>query len=111
MSDQTSSSEGAKNGFRSFLLIVLGLVIFGAITAWVLCSYRMNNKTYDQTRAEERTKKLVELQQKEGAILDQYAVVDEAKGIYRVPISKGMELTVEELKNKPLRAAGAIPAK
>jgi len=112
MSDtHTHSCSDSCNGFRSFILILIGLVVFGALTGLILCKYRANNPTYDQARATERSKKLTDLQKKEAELLDNYAVADEAKGIYRIPISKAMELEVEALKNKPLRAAGAIPAK
>lgn len=110
MSESSSQSCEKKPG-RSFLLIVVGLLFFGGLTAWVLCSYKMNHPSYDQARAVERAEKLAELKKKEAEILDHYAVVDEVKGIYRVPIARAMELTAEELKNKPVRTAGVIPAK
>jgi hypothetical protein len=36
--------------------------------------------------------------------------VDEAKGIARVPISNAMAMVLPELRAKPVKAAGAIPA-
>lgn len=110
MSD-THTCSGEKGGFSSFLKIIAGIVLFGLVTGYVLCTYRSNNKTYDQTRAVERAKKLSELRAKEAAILSGYAVIDEAKGIYQIPIEKSMELEVEALKNKPLRPAGVIVIK
>jgi len=110
MTDTHHSSE-SKGGFGSFLKISLGIVFFGLVTGSILCTYRAENKTYDQTRAIERTKKLTELRAKEAAVLDSYAVVDEAKGIYQIPVSRSMELEIEALKNKPLRPAGVIVVK
>jgi hypothetical protein len=110
MSD-THSCSGSSSGFGSFVKIIAGILFFGLLTGYILCKYRANNQTYDQARAVERTKKLAELRAKEAEILDHYSVVDEAKGAYRIPISKAMELETEALKNKSLRAAGAIPVK
>ncbi len=110
MTDTHDSSE-SKGGFGSFLKISLGIAFFAFVTGSILCAYRLENKTYDQTRAIERTKKLNELRTKEAAILDSYAVLDEAKGIYQIPIARSMELEIEALKDKPLRTVGVIPVK
>ncbi len=110
MSDTSIETE-KKGGFSSFLKIIAGLILFGFVTGSILCNYREENKTYDQTRAIERTKKLSELRAKEAAILDHYAVLDESKGIYQIPISRSMEIEVEALKNKALRPAGVIVVK
>ncbi|MES2310330.1 MAG: hypothetical protein V4507_15865 [Verrucomicrobiota bacterium] len=110
MSDTHSCSDSC-SGFGSFVKITVGILFFGLLTGLILCKYNANNKTYDQARAVERTKKLADLRAKEAVILENYAVVDESKGQYRIPISKAMELEVEALKNKPLHAAGVIPSK
>jgi len=110
MSDTHTCSE-EKGGLSSFLKIIAGIILFGLVTGAILCAYRANNKTYDQARAIERTKKLSELRAKEAAILGGYAVIDEAKGVYQIPIEKSMELEVEALKAKPLRPAGVIVIK
>ncbi len=103
---ETSSSKGLG---KSFFLILIGFLLIGFLTNRVITSFAAGNKSYDQNRAEERTKKLAELREKDNHQLTTYGVVDAAKGTYRIPINKAMELEVEQLQRKAVKSAGIIP--
>lgn len=59
-------------------------------------------------RAAERLKAWTDLQADNDKKLGTYAVVDEAKGQYQIPIQRAMELTVAELKDHQPKPAGPI---
>jgi len=62
----------------------------------------------DAARAEERRKALADLRVENDKKLNTYAVVDQAAGHYRIPISQAMTLTVAELQTRKPEPAGPI---
>ena len=62
----------------------------------------------DAERAKDRMKKLETHRAQDTLALENYGLADPQKKIAKIPIEKAMELTVERLKNKPVRPADPI---
>lgn len=54
----------------------------------------------------DRKAKLADVHSKQNELINNYAWVDQTKGVVRIPIERAMQLTVEELRNsKPLNSS------
>jgi hypothetical protein len=106
MAHHETSSKGLG---KSFFLILIGFFLIGFLTHRATRYFSAHNQNYDQTRAEERAKKLAELTEKEKAILTTYGVVDAAKGIYRIPLNRAIELELAALRQKTVKPVAVIP--
>lgn len=78
---------------------VLVLAVFGPLP---------RRDSYEKQRADERMKKLADLQAEDAKALNSYAWIDKNKGTVRLPIERAMELTLAELANKKPAPAGPI---
>jgi hypothetical protein len=75
-------------GVIGAFLVMLGLV-------WTMCHY-IRPAPADQAQVAERRKKLAELNAAAKEQLDNYAWINRTKGLVRLPISRAMELTLQE---------------
>jgi hypothetical protein len=87
--------------------VVLLLFLFGAMAVAII-GPAPRGDTYEQKRAQAREEKLKKLRDDDAAALNNYAWVDKTKGTVRVPIERGMQLTVTDLANKKPAPAGPI---
>ncbi len=77
--------------FIGTFLIVAGLI-------WIMY-YFTQPPPVDQARAAERRKNLADLNAQTKEQLDNYGWIDQPKGIVRLPITRAMELTLQEWQN------------
>jgi hypothetical protein len=80
-------------GIVGVVIIVISLV---AITEYFLIT---KEDYYYQAVEKPRSQELMELRERETQELSGYQLLDEEKGIYRIPIKRAMELMVEEESN------------
>jgi hypothetical protein len=80
-----------------FLGAVGTCLIIGAL-AWMMHRYT-HPVALPQTKTAERLKNLKELRDANTEALNNYGAVDAAKGVYRLPIARAMELSLQMGKN------------
>jgi hypothetical protein len=88
--------------FRSSLALYALAVIgsFLIVIALVWAMYRYTHPApITQNRVEERKKALAEIRNAEVDSLNNYGWVDQGKGIVRLPVSRAMELMLQEYQN------------
>ena len=107
MADTEPIRSQSSAPFSTWVGVVLLFVLFGAIVVAVI-GPGPRGDTYEQMRAEARTKKLKDARDEESKALTRYAWVDKNKGTVRLPIDRAMELTVADLANKKPAPAYAI---
>ncbi len=107
MADTEQTRIQSPAPFSTWVGVVLLFVLFGAIVVAVI-GPGPRGDTYEQMRAEARTKKLKDARDEESKALTRYAWVDKNKGTVRLPIDRAMELTVADLANKKPAPAYAI---
>lgn len=109
MHSPTYSAKPHKDKSLLSVFVSVGLLflLFAAIMLFV---FKMAGKleVRDETRAQERAAKLAELRAKEAKLLHENGWVDEKAGIAHITIDRAMELELEALRNKPVRAAAPI---
>jgi hypothetical protein len=93
--------------FSTWVGVVLLFALFGAIVVAVI-GPTPRGDSYEQMRAEARTKKLKGAREEDSKALTSYAWIDKNKGTVRLPIDRAMELTVVDLANKKPAPAYAI---
>jgi hypothetical protein len=88
--------------FRSSLavyaLAVLGSFLIVIVLVWAMFRYT-HPAPISQNRVGERKKALAEIRNTEAESLNTYGWVDQSKGIVRLPISRAMELILQEYQN------------
>lgn len=95
MSD--NENEKSSNLGISLIASAAGTLLF-ALIIWITYLPTHSNNVDAGTKAA-REQKLVETKAKATETLNNYAVVSKSEGIYRIPIEKAMELTVESFQN------------
>jgi hypothetical protein len=95
--------------FSTWVGVVLLFALFGAIVVAVI-GPTPRGDSYEQMRAEARTKKLKDAREEDSKALTSYAWIDKNKGTVRLPIDRAMELTVADLASKKPAPAYAIAA-
>ena len=80
-----------------FVVVLLTLSIVGGL-AYLMQQWNAA-PAVDSVRATERTKNLKELQAANADMLENYAWQDKTKGVVRIPVSKAMEIAMQEWKN------------
>src|SRR6202051_882612 len=93
--------------FSTWVGVVLLFALFGVIVVAVI-GPAPRGDSYEQMRAETRTKKLKDARDEEAKALTGYAWIDKNKGTVRLPIDRAMELTAADLANKKRGPAYAI---
>ncbi len=93
--DTISPSRASRTAYA---VCFLGcLLIFYALVKTM--QYYTSPPPLNQARIDERKKALADLRAAEINLLNNYSLVDAARGIYRLPISYAMELTIREYQN------------
>ena len=92
------SRQLALAGIAAYAVAILGAFLIVAGLVWVMYHYT-RPAPLGQGRAEERRKILADLQAENAKILNNYESLDPGKGIVRLPIARGMELTLQEYQN------------
>jgi hypothetical protein len=92
---------------RTILLALLGFVLFLAFV-FVMLHQGGERPTYEEKRMAERLEKLKAHQTRDEELLTTYGWVNEDGGVARLPIDRAMELTIEDLSKKEVRAAGPV---
>jgi len=87
--------------------MVLLFALF-AMIAFVFVKASPRGNDYEKKRAEARVKKLNDAWKEYRPAMTEYAWVDKAKGVARIPIEHAMQLTVAQLANSKPVAAGPI---
>jgi hypothetical protein len=91
----TSPTPADKARVAAFAVAILGVFL----TMWVLVRFLQRYTAplpVGQERVELRRKSLAEINAANAELLTQYAEIDKTKGIWRVPIARAMELTLQE---------------
>jgi hypothetical protein len=97
-------------------LALTGLLLIMVVLIWVMYYYT-RPEPVDQARIAERRKNLAELNAQSKDVLENYAWIDSARGLVRLPVARAMELAVAEWQNPAAgrsnllwRLGKAIPA-
>ena len=86
--------------------VLLLLFVFGT---QALLEYGKVEDNYDLRRAKERTEIRDRVLAEAATALNEYAWIDQEKGLVQLPVNRAMELTVEALAlNNPIEPAGYI---
>ena len=80
-----------------------------AAVIWVMYHYTQPGPV-DQARRAERRKNLAELSATNAVILENYAWLDQGKGLVRLPVSRAMEIAAQEGQN-PAEAKARLIAR
>ncbi|MBM3784735.1 MAG: hypothetical protein FJW30_10270 [Acidobacteria bacterium] len=76
--------------------IIVVLVVVGIGVEYYFDSYR--DRVIEELQLEPVSQDLLDLRAKEDKELSTYAVADKAAGIYRLPVSRAMDLVINESK-------------
>ena len=87
-----------KARYAAYVAAILGSFLIMAGMVWLMQHYT-RPAPLDQKRAEERRKTLADVKAANTESLNNYAWIDQPKGIVRLPISRAMELTLQQWKN------------
>lgn len=87
-----------KSSLTAYLVGIVGSFLIVAALVWFMYRYT-RPAPLNQARAEERKKNLADLQNASADALNNYAWQDQGKGFVRLPISRAMELTIQEYQN------------
>jgi hypothetical protein len=107
MADTEQIGAQSPAPFSTWVGVVLLFALFGVIVVAVI-GPAPRGDSYEQMRAEARTKKLKDARDEEAKALTGYAWIDKNKGTVRLPIDRAMELTAVDLANKKPAPAYAI---
>jgi hypothetical protein len=107
MADTEQIGAQSPAPFSTWVGVVLLFALFGVIVVAVI-GPAPRGDSYEQMRAEARTKKLKDARDEEAKALTGYAWIDKNKGTVRLPIDRAMELTAADLANKKPAPAYAI---
>ena len=95
----------AHQDFRSSLAIyvigVIGSFLVVAVLIWAMYSFT-RPVPITQNRAAERKKALGEVRTAETESLNTYGWVDQPKGIVRLPVSRALEITLQQYEKNPV---------
>lgn len=92
MSEQSNRSTGL------YVVAIVGTFLIVAALVWVMQRYTQPAPV-NQARVTERKKFLAEIRAAEADALNNYGWVDQAKGLVRLPVSRAMEVVLDEWKN------------
>jgi hypothetical protein len=98
----TPQSMGAFTKLRLVALILLGMILF-AFSAWLLSRAQNKPEKAAGVVVTERLKKLEANRAAAQTAVASYAWQDKATGKVRIPVDRAVELTIPELKNKPVK--------
>ena len=88
------------------LAIFIGFVLFLGVGIWMV--YFADKPTFEAEQAAGREEKLKARVAQDEYFLNNYGWVNEAQGVVRIPIDRAIQLTIEDLKNKPVISSDYI---
>jgi hypothetical protein len=99
MSSENSLSCCGQSGKNvAYAIAILGaFLIVGGLT-WIMIK-QTSPAPISKAREEERLKNLKELRASTGDQINSYGYADQAKGLVRIPVSKAIDLTLQEWKD------------
>jgi hypothetical protein len=89
------------NQFVSVVAIFGSFAVFGLLLYMTYMPNRPDRIPVGSVPPEERAARLSELRAEEADLANRYTWIDQEKGIVRLPIERGMELTWKELSGNP----------
>ena len=95
----SNDKAGKKTGIgliKRFVLVTVASLVLMVLMLFVIDIFWEGQPGADGDDAAAAT--LQKLHDRENQELSSYAVIDTVKGVYRIPIEKAMELTVEEAR-------------
>src|SRR6185436_19553333 len=100
MEGHMTADGSCRNCAKTFVYVISILGMFAVVggLAWIMV-HADKAAPLNQARAAERAKALTELNQANVEAQNAYGWVDQGKGLVRLPISRAMELTVQNWKN------------
>jgi hypothetical protein len=93
---------GTFSKLRLVALILLGMILF-SFSAWLLSRAQNKPEKAAGVVVTERLKKLEANRAAAQSAVASYAWQDQATGKVRIPVDRAVELTIPELKNKPVK--------
>ena len=90
---------------NTFTMICLLSIMF--VLIWIMYHYTQP-EAVDQARIAERRKDLAELNAQAKDVLENYAWIDQTKGLVRLPLARAMELTVAGWQNPAVARSNLI---
>jgi len=105
--DLKLSFQQPRSMFGTWLGVILLFSIF-ALLVWVVMGAMPRGDDYEEKRAAARMDKMKISREEAETSLNKYGWVDKDKGVARVPIQRGMELSMAELAQKKPAPAGPI---
>jgi hypothetical protein len=103
---RTRGRAGAISG--GVLLLCAALVLAVGVVLAMAGRLGKAQQEADAARVSARVEKLAKLRAENEKVLHSYAWIDKDKGVVQIPIERAMELTVEALKKKEVKAAGPV---
>jgi hypothetical protein len=104
----TPPKLGIFGSLRQIVLILLGMILIASTTFIVVRLYNKPAVAADAV-VQARLEKLA-AKRAEAAKADAYAWIDKNAGTVSLPVARAMELTLAELKAKPVRRTEVAPA-
>ena len=104
MSSESCCGQTGKS-FTYGIAILGAFLIVGALT-WIMIR-QTSPAPLGKAREEERLKNLKELRATTTDQLNSYGFADQAKGLVRIPVSKAIDLTLQEWKD-PVKGRAAL---
>lgn len=109
---QDSCCTPACRSKAAYFLGALVVILLGVGINAMLKSYTATGaKEARSARAKERSKAQAEIRQATALELNNAAVLDKAKGVYRIPVTAAMELTLKEYQTDAAAARTAFVAR
>lgn len=96
MNSDPYSASNAKTA--AWTIGILGTLLIAAGLVWAMRLYTQP-APLGTTRIQERHKNLKDVRAAEAEVLNNYAWTDQGKGFVRLPIQRGMELTLQEWRD------------
>lgn len=100
---------GPLSKIRQIVLILLAMVLMGSV-AWILVKKYNKPEVSAAKVVSDRLEKLKLKREAELKAVETYGWIDKNAGTVRIPVAAAMELTVNELKAKPVVRTNIVPA-
>jgi hypothetical protein len=86
-----------------------GIALFFLFAAIVVTMLNLHGPVDDPdvTRGVERLANREKLNAEEKTLLNSYGVVNAANAVYHIPLDRAVEITINELKDKPVKASAS----
>jgi hypothetical protein len=99
---------GIFGSLRQVILIVLGMALISSVTLVIIRLYNKPAVAADKV-VQTRLEKLASKRGEEAKKVAAYAWIDKNAGSVQLPVERAVELTITELKSKPVRRTEVVP--